>query len=56
MTPLTDYETAFVALKLEATLIAIIVADDCLTTGNNQDLRKEWIDYISGYFCHQLLL
>jgi hypothetical protein len=57
MEALTDDETAFIVRRKDpshrdgyTTLVIAIVVDDCLMTGNSEELRKEWLEFMSGFF------
>jgi len=55
MVPITDDDTIFRVKKTdkdgkERELIVAIVVDDCMMTGDSEELRLEWVEFMRGFF------
>ena len=54
MTAITDDNTVFRVIKdvkgVSRELIVAIVVDDCMMTGDSEELRLEWVEFMRGFF------
>ena len=54
MEAITDDNTVFRVVKdvkgVKRELIVAIVVDDCMMTGDSEELRLEWVEFMRGFF------
>lgn len=55
MTVVTDDNTVFCVMRpdskgVQRKLVVAIVVDDCLMTGNSEELCLEWVEFMRGFF------